>query len=428
MLLEFSVGNFRSIRDVESISFVASSVVSKNKEVDETNVFQATDKLRVLKTLAIYGANASGKSNFIKALDMFRYVITGSLTNNKSLRFINQSYLLSTETVDKPTYFQAFFIIEGITYRYGFEITKNEIASEWLFGTPKTREVNFFTREFQKLDINKKQFKEGYRLQDLLENENPIFRKDALLISTLATFNGELSQKIQHLFDNLIPITGLTHTTIRKAVDEVMYKNDSILQNTLNLLEYADTGINDLLVKEFTSNEAVIGKQDNSPDNDNIKRILVGHKKFDAQFNIVDKSVLFDLDLNESEGTLKLYELAPFIFETLENGGVLAIDEFDARLHPRLSKKIIEIFNDPRTNPKNAQLLVVTHDTNLLSANLFRRDQILFVEKDKYGASHLYSLAAFKGVRNDASFESDYLMGRYGAVPFLNNLTSVFAN
>jgi uncharacterized protein len=425
MLLEFSVGNFRSIRDIESISFVASSVVSKNKEVDETNVFQATDKVRGLKTLAIYGANASGKSNFIKALQAFTLMIGVSLSEKKLLSYAHQPYLLSTETVDKPTFFQAFFMIEGITYRYGFELTKDEIVSEWLFGTPNTREVNFFTREFQKLDINKKQFKEGYRLQDLLEDANPIFRKDALLISTLATFNGELTKKIKLLFENLIPIEGLSlgDAIFRKAGDDFIHGNDKIRKQTLDLLKYADTGINDLALINKTKNE-INGNQDI----DNSKTIYTSHIKFDGELKPIDKPVAFHLDLNESEGTLKLYELAPSIFFTLEKGGILAIDEFDARLHPRLSKKIIEIFNDPRTNPKNAQLLVVTHDTNLLSANLFRRDQILFVEKDKYGASHLYSLAQFKGVRNDASFESDYLMGRYGAVPFLNNLNAVFAN
>ena len=106
----------------------------------------------------------------------------------------------------------------------------------------------------------------------------------------------------------------------------------------------------------------------------------------------------------------------------------MIIDEFDARLHSRLSKKIIELFNNPKTNPKNAQILVVTHDTNLLNARTFRRDQILFVEKNKNEESHIYSLAEFKGVRNDASFEKDYLDGRYGAVPFLNNFSSIFEN
>jgi uncharacterized protein len=196
-------------------------------------------------------------------------------------------------------------------------------------------------------------------------------------------------------------------------------------KKTLDLLKYADTGINDLIPSGLNNNGEEEKKQQDENDS---KAIFTHHTKFDSELNPVDKSVLFHLDFNESEGTIKLYELAPFIIDALENGDTLVIDEFDARLHPRLSKKIIEIFNDPRTNPKNAQLLIVTHDTNLLSSSLFRRDQILFVEKDKYGASHLYSLAQFKGVRNDASFENDYLMGRYGAVPFLNNLTSVFAN
>lgn len=424
MLLEFSVGNFRSIRDIETISFVASSVVSKNKEVDVTNVFQATDKLRGLKTLAIYGANASGKSNFIKALKVFVTAIQQSLNNNKPLLSTCQPYQLSTETIDKPSYFQAFFMLEGVTYRYGFEVAKNEVVAEWLFGTPNTREINFFTREFQKLDINKKQFKEGHRLQNLLENDNPIFRKDALLISTLATFNGELSQKIKTMFDEVTLVIGLSDSMSRKYVDRWISDFDFMRKKTLALLQLADTGINDLITTDINKN----GEEKHQQDANAVKAILTHHTRFDAELNPVDKSVLFHLDFNESEGTIKLYELAPFIFIALENGSALIIDEFDARLHPRLSKKIIEIFNDPRTNPKNAQLLIVTHDTNLLSANLFRRDQILFVEKDKYGASHLYSLAEFKGVRNDASFESDYLMGRYGAVPFLNNLNSVFAN
>jgi AAA15 family ATPase/GTPase len=149
------------------------------------------------------------------------------------------------------------------------------------------------------------------------------------------------------------------------------------------------------------------------------KQVTTFHHKHDAQFNVVGE-VAFDLDENESLGTQKFYTIAPFILKAIETGLPLIIDELEAQLHPKLTKQIIEIFNNPETNPKNAQLLAITHDTNLLSAKLFRRDQILFVEKDKYGASHLYSLAEFKGVRNDASFENDYLMGRYGAVPFLN--------
>ena len=141
-----------------------------------------------------------------------------------------------------------------------------------------------------------------------------------------------------------------------------------------------------------------------------------------------DETVMLFLDIHGSEGTKRMYEMYPYISLTLKNGGTMIIDEFDARLHSRLSKKIIELFNNPKTNPKNAQILVVTHDTNLLNARTFRRDQILFVEKNKNEESHIYSLAEFKGVRNDASFEKDYLDGRYGAVPFLNNFSSIFEN
>jgi AAA15 family ATPase/GTPase len=126
----------------------------------------------------------------------------------------------------------------------------------------------------------------------------------------------------------------------------------------------------------------------------------------------------------ESEGTLKLFELSPFVYEAIKEGRPLIIDEFDARFHPLLTKKIIELFNSKKNN--DSQLIFMTHDTNLLSADFLRRDQIEFVEKDKYGASHLYSLVQFKGIRNNASFEKDYIQGKYGAIPFLGDFNKLF--
>ena len=127
--------------------------------------------------------------------------------------------------------------------------------------------------------------------------------------------------------------------------------------------------------------------------------------------------------MHESEGTLKLFELSPFIYEALKEGRPIIIDEFDARFHPLLTKKILELFNSNQNS--KSQLLFTTHDTNLLSADLLRRDQIEFVEKDKYGASHLYSLVQFKGIRNNASFEKDYIQGKYGAIPFLGDFSKL---
>ena len=144
------------------------------------------------------------------------------------------------------------------------------------------------------------------------------------------------------------------------------------------------------------------------------------HQKFDEDGTFISTE-LFNLSDQESEGTQKVFALAGLLVETLKEGKVLVVDEFDARLHPLISRAIVELFNSNETNPNNAQLIFMTHDTNLLSNKLFRRDQIWFTEKDRYGATDLYSLVEYK-VRNDASFESDYIKGRYGAIPYIANL------
>jgi AAA15 family ATPase/GTPase len=147
------------------------------------------------------------------------------------------------------------------------------------------------------------------------------------------------------------------------------------------------------------------------------------HRSFDEQGNPTSL-VSFDIDENESEGTRKLIYLAGPLIDTLKHGKVLFIDEFDARLHPLITHQIISLFNSNNTNPNNAQLIFATHDTNLLSNRLFRRDQIWFAEKDKLGATHFYSLVEYK-VRNDASFEKDYIRGKYGAIPFIGDLAQL---
>jgi uncharacterized protein len=133
----------------------------------------------------------------------------------------------------------------------------------------------------------------------------------------------------------------------------------------------------------------------------------------------------FSFGMQESEGTKKMFELSPFIYRSIKEGTPLFIDEFDSRFHPLLTKKIVEIYN--AVENKKAQLIFTTHDTNLLSSDILRRDQIDFVEKDKYGASHLHTLVEIKGVRNDASFEKDYIQGKYGAIPFLGDFTTLIA-
>ena len=432
MIIEFSVGNFRSIKDIQTISFVAAPIVSKFKEVDESNTFQATDKLRLLKSLAIYGANASGKSNFIKAFNAFIAILQLSVKNEMTLSIQTEPFLLSSETDTQASFFQIVFILNGLTYRYGFEATKQVIVSEWLFlkNNATSKENSIFKRDHQKIDINHKTFKSIKKFKTLLNDNNPVFRKDSLLITALAAFNETLSKEIIDYFTNKFNILNglLLNRQVRQTIDDELALNPILKNEVLDMLKESDTSIIDIKINEPAELNVDIDtakSYNNSFNAGHQKIITTFHKK---QNNGTTENVMLFLDAHASEGTKKMYEIYPFIWLTLKGGHIMVVDEFDARFHPRLSQKIIDLFNNPRTNPNNAQLLVASHDTNLLSAKTFRRDQILFVEKDRHQASHIYSLAEFKGVRNDASFEKDYLDGRYGAVPFLNNFSSIFEN
>ena len=430
MIVEFSVGNFRSIKDLQTISFVASPIVSKYKEVDENNTFQATDKLRLLKSLAIYGANASGKSNFINAFNSFLLILRQSVKVENTLSVYIEPFLLSSETEKKPSYFQIIFILDGINYRYGFEATNGEIISEWLFSKKQessNREHFIFKRENQALDINDKTFKGIKKFRNLINSENPVFRNNSLFIASLAAFNEGLSKSIvDYLYSQIGIFSGLGDRTVRQHSDELIASDTELKRELLEMLKESDTNIIDIKAFEPSDLNVEIEVAKNF---NNIFR--AGNQKIIASYHRKDNNGVFEdimlfFDSHASEGTKKMYEIYPYIAIALRHGSIVFIDEFDARFHPKLAKKIIDLFNNPKTNPKNAQILVVTHDTNLLSAKTFRRDQILFVEKDKNDASHIYALAEFKGVRNDASFEKDYLDGRYGAVPFLNNFSSIF--
>jgi AAA15 family ATPase/GTPase len=180
----------------------------------------------------------------------------------------------------------------------------------------------------------------------------------------------------------------------------------------VEMLKLADVGIDDITREELGT--------EGSHEKDYAAVTL--HKRFNKAGKPVEQVPFFMLT-EESEGTQKMFGISPAILNSLEQGKVLIIDEFDARLHPLLSRKIVELYNS--TSNKNAQLIFATHDTNLLTAHMLRRDQVCFVEKDKQGASHFYSLADFKGVRNDASFEKDYIAGKYGAIPFLGDFKSI---
>lgn len=416
MLIEFTVGNFRSFKENVTFSMVAAKLAAKNKELDANNVFCVDEQLPLLTSAAIYGANASGKSNLIAALRFMRnLVLNSSKESQAEERILAEPFRLSTETEDQPSFFEVVFYLGNRRYRYGFTITTERVIEEWLFHVPTTREARLFARDLSGIHpaIAFKEARSGLAT---------LTRKNALFLSVVAQFNGEISQKIIGWFRNLF-ITNLTDQS-RLLQIRFNFEKGQEWDEIVDFVKGLDVGISNLEIEQTPLAERL---SVNGVTTDTKVMTRTAIKTFHRKYNEEGMPVaweIFDLDQHESDGTRKLFSFAWPIIQTLKHGTILVVDELDARLHPLLTYAIIQLFNSPTTNPNHAQLIFTTHDTNLLSNNLFRRDQIWFMEKDRRGATQFYSLAEFK-VRNDASFEKDYINGRYGAVPFIGALTHI---
>jgi len=404
MLIGFSVGNYKSFKETVTLSMVASSITEEDKELNENNVFPINDKLSLLKSAAIYGANASGKSNLVAAINFMKWFVLNSSKETQVSDAIDiEAFRLSTETEKEPSFFEIVFILEDKTFRYGFEVNAREVVSEWLFQADDTEEKMLFERDVDNYILD--DFPEGQGISDKT-------RSNALFLSVVAQFNGKISGKILLWFSkNLQLISGLQDTQYRKETLE-SFENDRHRHDIIEFIKKLDLGIADIQIKKYISQKtAMFGIYEVG-----VKTV---HRKYDADGKQTAIE-LFDIETHESEGTNKLFALAGLLLDTLRTGKILLIDELDARLHPLITRELICLFNSNETNPHNAQLIFTTHDTNLFTSKTLRKDQIWFTEKDNKGATDLYSLVEYK-VGKNASFERDYMIGKYGAIPFLGN-------
>lgn len=420
MLVEFSVGNFWSFKEIQTLQMRAAKISSKNPKLDEDNVVVVDEQLSLLKSKAVFGANGSGKSNLVRGMLSLFYIIRDCLSDMEILKKRIIPYFLDLKTLKSPSFFQIVFVVDDVIYRYGFEANSEKIVSEWLFGkfiSPGkiTRERAFFTRESMQIDVNENTFKEAKPFAKEKADQAPLYRDNVLFLSVLAAWNVQVALKIIDRFKNLI---ALFDSDASFALNQM--SNPGFKSKVTELLQSVDPTIAAVERFEYGSSNPEAKQSMLRPGDIAIGRYAQGDNK---------QMVSFVLTLHEAEGTKKLFSLSSYIFLALDIGGVLIIDEFDAKMHPQLTRKIVELFHSPSTNPHNAQLVFITHDTNLLDPQLLRRDQISFAQKDKNGATELYSLVEFKGVRNDASFEKDYLQGKYRAVPTnLNQLEALFEN
>ncbi len=454
MLIEFSVSNFRSIKDMQTLSFVATAM----NEHEDTHVFQANEKTRLLKSVGVYGANSSGKSNLVKAIGAMLGFIKAPFDEKQKFQEQIQPFKFNTATKNEGTFFQIMFIHDHKTFRYGFVYDKGIIKSEWLFGTAEKKEIAYFTREDGNINFTNKKgrFSEGNGLVKRT-------REDNLFLNVVNEFNGEISSSIINYLDDILVIKGVDKLIEDNNLKDmsIQYLRDVDAKNQLlKLMKIADEELGDIILDEDKIvKENVLKKL--GIDVDNIQEKETQEDTINSVFRQMDFVKVIDMvrsnsDIGEfyqpfnpifsernifnehgekvgtdiskfdddaSEGTKKLFSYAGRILECINHGGTMIIDEFGSTLHTLLTKAIINLFNSKEN--KSAQLCFVVHDTNLLDTDLLRRDQIYFVEKNSKAETSIYSLAEIKAVRNDASFEKDYIKGKYGAIPFVKNLNSV---
>ncbi len=439
MLLQFSIKNFRTFKEKASLILVASNYDKETREFDNINQ-DAKFNLRILKSAVVYGANASGKSKLFEALGFMKhFVITSSKESQKGDKINIEPFRLNSDSEELPTEFEVVFIHQNVLYRYGFETDKEKIVSEWLYYKPKTKEIELFYRDGNKYETHERNFSKGKAVI-----KEGLVRDNALLVSVSAQFNESTSIAVIDWFKNLKYISGLNESgyqgfTMSRTEDPIHKAS------ILDLLKAADLGIQDIKLQKLEIDKLPkempkelrdkIIKEVIEDKAEFISDVLTTHKKYDSNKQVID-NVNFSLDDDESSGTAKFFALTGPILDVIENGYTLVVDELDSKLHPNLVCKIVSLFNSKKLNKKNAQLIFNTHDTNLLSSGLFRRDQIWFAEKNKFGEAKLYSLADFKSdeVRKTESFEDNYVKGKYGAVPFLgffdnlNNILPLYEN
>lgn len=421
MLLEFTIGNFLSIKTKKTLSLEATSI----KEHFETNVVKL-DRFQLLRGAVIYGANAGGKSNLIKAMSTMRRIVKQSFDASSTDELGITPFLLSTETSDEPSFFEILFLIGTVRYRYGFEVDNTSVKSEWLFESRIKSERPLFIREADGIDVAPS-FKEA---KDLEEKT----RDNALFLAVVDQFNGSTAKSIMKWFSNFITISGLSHERY-KNVTFKMLEDENTKPQLLDFYKKLDLGFDEIDLEKKPFDTKDITKLFNEEFTKQFLSDIEGkskieiktiHKKYNNENEVVGFEK-FDMRRQESSGTNKVFNISGPIFDVLKDGGVLIIDELDASLHPLMTLMITKLFNSSEFNKMNAQLIFATHDTNLFEYGHYRRDQIYFVEKDFYGASDLYSLVEYKEdggkkIRKDRSFEKDYIQGRYGAIPFIGNL------
>lgn len=404
MILEFSVTNFLSFKNKVTFSMMANS----NQGLDDNYVL--IDGRKVLKTAAIYGANASGKSNLFRILTLVIFMLKSSNNIDINAKLPIIPFKLDDEDNKTPSTFEIRFITNNVRYVYGFIADEKQIYDEYLYYYPNGREAKIFDR------TNGNEYSFSQSDERMLSEVASKTAANKFFLATATNWNYE---KTKPAYDFLTTKADVcTNAEELKSIAFKMYEEgkNNLKQFALEFLKKVDINIEDYQVSKVDIPQEFLA---NTPDFI-FKTLKEKPKIYQVMFKHKGSSKFLNID-EESLGTQIIFTLIPFLAEALNSKKILIMDELDRSMHSFLAEYIVEIFNNPGINKNGSQLIFNTHDTNLLDLNILRRDQIWFTEKDNdTGISDLYSLSDFS-VRKQENVGKGYMLGRYGAVPFIKN-------
>ena len=423
MIIEFSVKNYRSIRDLQTISFKATGLKSPvGSDIDADNIVKCNG-VSLLKTVGLYGANASGKSNMLMALSYFAHAVRTLATDSRGVRPLYDPFLF--ETSNEGCFFQVVLLLNGKKYRYGFVVNKSDnvpgknssndvkIESEWLYGNVGKNMKRLFLRVGNDVKENNLPTSEGMVIPTKLPYPHTLFLVHAAAFDAKGIPEQIVSYLKRRIIGNIVykeMFRGVSINAIKESTPLFL----SFLK--LFNMKYDDI---ELIDDEIYANINYLGFP--------LNKVLLKRTTHDGN----NKPLYMNLEHRESSGNKKIFDLAGVLFMAFyakNDPFLIVIDEIDSNFHPSLLIKLIEMFNDPKINKNNSQLLFTSHDTNLMSPSIMRRDQFYFAEKQEDESTRLYSLADLRGIRNDADFAKQYLAGYYGALPVLNDYTEMEEN
>lgn len=419
MLIEFRVANFKSIKEEQSFSLVA----SKSEELVDSHTFDARlpneTSLKLLRSAAIYGPNAAGKTNLLYALRIMQEVVVNSASKFKPEEDIPViPFKLHPESRQAPSEFEVVFVIEDVRHQYGFSAIENRVIHEWLLVYPKNRGQCWFERSW-----NKEEKKYDWDFGAFLKGEKKLWQKstrdNALFLSTAVHLNSLRLKPIYDWFATTLQFRS-SFTTFdfleSPSSLSLLYEDNENKKEILRLLKEADLGIDDLHIEKELFDPQKLPQTIS----DDLKQELVKkmeNKEMLTKINTVHQGAELGIH-EESDGTQKIFWLAGPFIEGLRKGHVIFIDELHSSLHPALVRYLVGLFNS-KNNTNNAQLIFTTHETNMLDQKILRRDQIWFCEKDETQATRIYPLTDFRPRKGRENLEIAYLSGRYGALPYI---------